>query len=83
MVELPRAAEFILGLVGSGQSPWEGWDRGYEYASAGQRRNAYESRRDAIRGCRDAGLLTEDGQLTDNARDLLRAKARAVEAFVG
>lgn len=82
MSEAPTNAPAILALVAAGKSPWEGWDLACQGVSAKGKAAAYARRRDQIQACRSAGLLDDDGLVTDAGTAVLRAPARR-EAFVG
>ncbi|WP_299174384.1 hypothetical protein [uncultured Brevundimonas sp.] len=72
MSYLPIGGEVVLRNVQAGRSAWAGWE-GAHGARTAEGRDAYAARASAIRACREAGLLDDEGLLTAVGVATLRA----------
>lgn len=75
-IDVPYGAMTILGLVKQGHSPWLGWDDGVA-AKTPEGREAYLAREALIKACREGGLLTCEGILTQLGHGALDAQGSA------
>ncbi|MBJ7318276.1 MAG: hypothetical protein JHC96_05715 [Brevundimonas sp.] len=68
---MPIGADVVLFNVRAGRSAWAGWE-GSHGALTAEGHDAYAARAAAIRACREAGLLDNEGLLTATGTAALR-----------